>query len=247
LAPGIPNSCEVTANDIVKVIRDGVGARSVRVENIHQVRYIEIFLTFRDPKTGSLVAACYNPLFTSRTTTPNDTAPQERIEELDYAKLNTDYGILGASLNGPKLWLPDWAEVEVGAVRDFNGIKAPWVGQLNVRSLGEGTPYQPMTVARKQKIGWNAGTTVLLLDDAEGHTWVMKALELGIGTKYTYEEFVAAGQGNFKELPPGWKFRVRKLTQDLIEAPESGVATVVADEFFNVYDKTGPGMTNYQP
>lgn len=25
LAPGIPNSCEVTANDIVKVIRDGVG------------------------------------------------------------------------------------------------------------------------------------------------------------------------------------------------------------------------------
>jgi hypothetical protein len=33
----------------------------------------------------------------------------------------------------------------------------------------------------------------------------------------------------------------------LIEVPESGVATIMADEFFNVYDKTGPGMSNYRP
>ena len=26
-----------------------------------------------------------------------------------------------------------------------------------------------------------------------------------------------------------------------------GVATIMADEFFNVYDKTGPGMSNYKP
>ena len=28
---------------------------------------------------------------------------------------------------------------------------------------------------------------------------------------------------------------------------EGGVATIMADEFFNVYDKTGPGMSNYKP
>jgi len=28
---------------------------------------------------------------------------------------------------------------------------------------------------------------------------------------------------------------------------ENGVAWVMPDEFFNVYDKTGPGMTNYRP
>jgi hypothetical protein len=37
------------------------------------------------------------------------------------------------------------------------------------------------------------------------------------------------------------------LDQDLIEVPESGVATIMADEFFSVYDKTGPGMSNYKP
>jgi hypothetical protein len=33
----------------------------------------------------------------------------------------------------------------------------------------------------------------------------------------------------------------------LIEKPEGGVATIVSDEFFNVFDKTGPGMSNYKP
>ena len=50
-----------------------------------------------------------------------------------------------------------------------------------------------------------------------------------------------------KELPAGWKFRVTTLEQDLIETPEGGVATIMSDEFFNVYDKTGPGQMNYKP
>ena len=28
---------------------------------------------------------------------------------------------------------------------------------------------------------------------------------------------------------------------------ESGVAAIIPDEFFNVYDKTGPGYSNYKP
>jgi hypothetical protein len=28
---------------------------------------------------------------------------------------------------------------------------------------------------------------------------------------------------------------------------KSGVATIMPDEFFNMYDKTGPGMMNYKP
>lgn len=29
--------------------------------------------------------------------------------------------------------------------------------------------------------------------------------------------------------------------------PETGIATMIPDEFFNVYDKTGPGHSNYKP
>jgi hypothetical protein len=31
------------------------------------------------------------------------------------------------------------------------------------------------------------------------------------------------------------------------EVPEGGVGSIMADDFFNIYDKTGPGMSNYKP
>jgi hypothetical protein len=135
-------------------------------------------------------------------------------------------------------------------VKNFNGIKAPWVGELDMAkavAVAKSPPYVPMTIGRKSRLGWNKGSTVLLLDDAEGNTWVMKGFQLGLQPKHTYEEFVARGASNFKKLPPGWKFRVKKLDKDLIETPAKGIATIMPDEFLNVYDKTGPGMTNYKP
>jgi hypothetical protein len=234
-----------------KVLADGANAKLKHVENMHEVRFIEIFLAAREAKSGNMVAACYNTLFTSKgIPASKDTAPQTLVQGLDFAKMKKDYGVLGASLNGPKLWLPDWTDIDTGVVREFNGIKAAWVAQLNMdkgAGVGESTPYQPMTIARKSGIGWNKGTTVLLLDDAEGNTWIMKEFQLGLKPQYTYEQFVAAGQSQFKKLPPGWKFRVKTLEKDLVETPEGGVATIMPDEFFNVYDKTGPGMTNYKP
>lgn len=235
-----------------KVLADGDGAKSMRVENLHQARFIEIFLAHRDAKTGELVAECYNSLFTpSGIPASKDTAPQELVQGLDFEKMKQEFGVLGASLNGPKLWLPDWTEIGVGVERDFNGVKASWVARLNMgdnaKGVSETTPYKPTTIARKSGLGWNKGSTVMILDDADGNAWVMKGFQLGLTPKSTYEEFMAAGGSQFKQLPPGWKFRVQTLEQDLIEVPEGGVATIMADEFFNVYDKTGPGMTNYKP
>ena len=234
------------------VLSDGADAKHRRVDNMHRTRYIEIFLAAKDPKTGKLVAACYNTMFTPEgIPVSRDTAPQGLVEGLDFEQMKKKYGLLGASLNGPKIWLPDWCEVETGVIRDFNGMRAPWVAQLdmgdNTGGVAESAPYKPMHIARKSGVGWNKGTTVLLLDDADGNTWVMKGFQLGLNPTYTYDEFVAAGAALFKKLPSGWKFRIKTLEKDLIERPEGGVATIMPDEHFNVYDKTGPGMTNYKP
>ena len=69
-------------------------------------------------------------------------------------------------------WTPDWAEVQIGKERDFNGIKAPWVGQLDMKKAGavaDVPPYEPMTIARESRLGWDKGTTVMILDDADGN------------------------------------------------------------------------------
>jgi hypothetical protein len=233
------------------VLSDGAGATYHRVDNMHQVRFIEIFLAGREAETGNVVAACYNSMFTSKgIPASKDTAPQKLVEGLDFDRIKKEYGVLGASLNGPKLWLPDWSEIDTGAQRDFNGITAVWVAQLNMgnsTSVGESKPYEAMTIARHSGLGWNQGRTVILLDDPAGNTWIMKGFQLGLEPQYTYDEFVSGAPGRFKTLPKGWKVRVETLAKDLIEKPENGVATIMSDEFFNIYDKTGPGMSNYQP
>ena len=80
-----------------------------------------------------------------------------------------------------------------------------------------------------------------------GNTWIMKGFQQGLKPCCTYEQFVATGQSQFKKLPSGWTFRVKTLDKDLNEKPEYGVATMMPDEFFNIYDSTGPGMSNYKP
>lgn len=239
------------AAPVAKVLSDSDGAQSRRVDGLNLVRYIEIFLATNDPKTGKVVAPCYNSTFSAAGIPPSkDTAPQALVEGLDFDRIKADFGVLGASLNGPKLWMPDWVEVQVGVNREFNGINTAWVAELhmgNPQAVSQVPPYKPVTIARKSGVGWTKGTTALLLDDADGNTWVMKGFQLGLQPQITYEQFVAAGAGNFKKLPPGWKFRLKTLDQDLVERPADGLATIMADEHFNVYDKTGPGMTNYKP
>jgi hypothetical protein len=233
------------------VLRDSEGAVFGRVDGMHKTRYIEIFLAGREAKTGNLVAACYNPMY-AKVGIPasKDVAPQALVEGIDFDTLKSDYGLLGASLNGPKIWTPDWSEAQIGRERDFNGITAPWVAQLDMKKAGavaDVTPYQPMTIARESRMGWNKGATVMILDDAEGNAWVMKGFQLGLEPKFTYEDFLANGASYFKHLPAGWTFRTTTLEQELIETPENGVATIMADEFFNVYDRTGPGQMNFKP
>jgi hypothetical protein len=92
----------------LKVLADGAGAKYKRFDNMHQTRYIESLLAGREAKTGKLVAACYNTMFTSKgVPASKDTAPQALVEGLDFDKMKKEYGLVGASLNGPKLWLPD--------------------------------------------------------------------------------------------------------------------------------------------
>src|SRR5262245_32724695 len=106
------------ASDAPVVLSDGAGAQMKRVENMHETRFIEIFLAARDPKGEGIVAPCYNTMFTpAGIPASKDTAPQAMVEGLDLAKLKTEYGVLGASLNGPKIWMPDWAEVDAGKLR----------------------------------------------------------------------------------------------------------------------------------
>jgi len=231
------------------VVADGDRAVSRRID-MYQLRYIEIFLADIDPATKGIIAQCYGSYAMPNLPADRDAAPQAQVAALDFDAIKKQYGVLAVSLNGPKLSIADWWEIDVGETRQFGGMQFPWTAQLrlsgtaNVNSV---QPYAPQTIARKSAVNWNKGRTVMVLDDPEGNVWIMKGFQLGLDPKISYEAFMAAGPANFKKLPPGWKARVVALAQDNLETPEGGIATILADEFFNVYDKTGPGMSNSKP
>lgn len=233
-----------------QVLRDGDVTKVKRFENLHQARFIELFFAVRDPKTGKMVAPCFNTMYTSKAIPASkDTAPQALVARLDLEKTAKEFGVTKVMLNGPKIWMPDWVELAVGREREFSGMAASWVAQLNLPETGnlEGQPYQAMQIARTSKWGWTKGTKVVLLDDPDGTTWILKGFQLGLNPQQTYQEFLAKGASNYKKLPPGWKLRITTLEKDVIEIPDNNLATIMTDELFNVWDKTGPGMTNYKP
>jgi hypothetical protein len=232
------------------VLADGLNATPKRIENSHLMRFIEMYLAGIDPATGDVVGQCYGSYAMPNVPANKDTAPQAEVAALNMNRLRRQYGVLAASLNGPKIWIPDWFDIEEGKTRQFGALAMPWTAQVNLGKkldVNNVNPYEPVTIKRKSAINWNKGRVVMVLDDPQGNTWIMKGFELGLKPKITYEAFLAAGPANFKTLPPGWKARVVTLEKDNLEIPEGGVATIMVDEFFNVYDKTGPGMSNSKP
>ena len=105
------------------VLADGANAKSKRIENSHLMRFIEMYLAGIDPNTGDIVAECYGTYANPDIPANKDSAPQALVEALNMTEIKEKYGVLGASLNGPKLWIPDWFDVEVGAVRQFGGLQ----------------------------------------------------------------------------------------------------------------------------
>ena len=234
-----------------RCLRDGDGAKTVRFENMHQTRFIELFFGTKDPKTGKLVAPCFNTMYTSnKLPASKDTSPQALVESLDLEKMAKEYGVAKVMLNGPKIWMPDWVEIKMGKERDFSGMTMGWVAQLNLPESGtiEGAPWKPMQIARDSKWAWTKGTKVALLDDPEGNTWILKGFQLGLESATDLGGIPCQGDCQLQDsFPPGWKFRVTTLEKDVIEIPDNNLATIMTDELFHVWDKTGPGMTNYKP
>ena len=64
MAAMVPSQAQTTNAAEPQVLRDGDGAKKIRVEGLHKVRFAEIFLAERDAKTGKIVAACYNTSLT---------------------------------------------------------------------------------------------------------------------------------------------------------------------------------------
>jgi hypothetical protein len=140
------------------VLSDGVNATSKRIENSHGMRFIEMYLAGIDPATGDIVAQCYGSYAIPDVPANKDTAPQAQIAALDMGKLRTQYGVLAASLNGPKIWVPDWFETEIGVTQEFGEMALPRTADSTWARRSASTPSSPTSPSRSRARAPSTGT-----------------------------------------------------------------------------------------
>lgn len=191
-------------------------------ENTRGMRFCEVFLATPE---GILM---YN------TTGLND-CPAAAWNALDVEKLKAQAGALAVLKNGPHFWVSDTLTLELGATKEFGGIKARYVGTLPAELARGSEPYKVFYPKKAGKFTYSKGEPVFELVGPDGASYVMQAAGALVDPNLTYESLATLGD---KLKPaPGWRYRVRTLDNDLVfDLPKGTVVTAVFDDLRNVYN-----------
>jgi hypothetical protein len=229
---------------------DCAGAEQRKYDNLRNYRYEEIDLFAKDALKKVLYVSVYNTTGQNGADESRDSAPKSLADKLDPKRIAKRYQALFVWMSPPRYWTVDWIADRVGAVRNFDGLDASWMGnsqasasRISPKPGSEAYRYVP--VARTSIEGFKKGTTVYLLDDPKGRTWVMVSHTKTDVPGLTIDKLDSLG--DLMKLPPGWKFRTAVLSKDLILEPKGGSSGVTQDDKGNVYDLTGPGQSNFVP
>ena len=138
-------------------------------------------------------------------------------------------------LNGPRYFLMDSVTATPGRVRSFHGEKMRRVATIPIHSAADlaRTPYTDRVVKRRNTWTWNRGRVVYELVAPGGDVYVMQAYAQIVDPKQRIGKLRSLGSR--LDLPPGWRYRVRRLRSELAVKPIKGNATIVQDELQNTY------------
>ena len=162
--------------------------------------------------------------------------PPAQWEALDSQQLAQELGATAVILNGPRYWLLDRAKGRVGPERSFDGLHARRVGTLPVRSAADlqRIPYAERSIARHNVWHWNEGRRIYELLAPDGTNYVMQAYSQIVDPEEQLGDL--ASLGDRLELPPGWRYRSRKLERPL-DLKASGEVHILQDELQNTYQR----------
>lgn len=196
------------------------------------LRYCEILLLSR--ADAGLVAEVYN-------TYPLNDCPIDAWKNLDPAAIAAESGVPLALINGPRFWLMDSvtkADPESVVSREFGGLAMNRYARVVIGSPETaGAPYAPQAVDRKAIFTFAAGRTVFVLTSTDGSEYVMQSWSQQRDP--TLSEADLSTLGTRLQLPEGWTFTSRVLTDDLVIDTTSRPAHVLQDELMNSYSLLG--------
>jgi hypothetical protein len=128
----------------------------------------------------------------------------------------------------------DSAQAATGGVHTFHGLRTTKVATIQIRSAADltQTPYTDRTIRRHSTFSWRKGRRVFELVAPGGDTYVMQSYAQIKDPTLTLARLGRLGRR--LDLPPGWRYRTRRLRRKLTLTVKHH-ATVVQDELQNTY------------
>lgn len=189
-------------------------------------RYGEVLLV--TPGEAGPQATVYNSF-------PLNDCPAELWSALDAHSIATEHGAAAALLNGPRYWLMNAIEKEPQGpqiTKTFGGIEMIQQATVLLSSMNP-APYLANKVNRHTVFVFNAGQEIYELIDTQGQHWVMQTWSQVSDPNLSRRDL--PGLAGRLDLPAGWTYQSRVLTNDLRVDTRSRAAQVLQDNLTNSY------------
>jgi hypothetical protein len=196
-----------------------------RTAGLHDARHCEIIEVKGVPPHAT--ATVWNTIKLNR-------CPAAKWKSLNATALAKALGDSFVVLNGPRHFLMDSVTASTGGVRSFHGLRARKVATIRIRSVAElaQTPYTDRTINRRNTWRWQRGRSVYELVAPGGDVYVMQSYAQIRDPRLTIRQLRSLGRR--LDLPPGWRYRTRRLRRPLVLAA-AGRATILQDDLLNTY------------
>ncbi|WDE00296.1 haloalkane dehalogenase [Thalassomonas actiniarum] len=167
--------------------------------------------------------------------------PQSQWDALDFDQISADNGALTAIPNGPRFFIMD-ESLNGDLVGDGGTPQFKMFGDINMRLLttadlsvsqGESEKYVPGLVSRDNIWVYYAGRRVYELTDENGQVYVMQSFSRITDPDLQIDDLKSLGDS--LNLPAGWTFSSRVLSERLEVSAVNGIASVIKDDLDNSY------------
>jgi hypothetical protein len=196
------------------------------VTDVSGKRYGEVLLV--TPGEAGPQATVYNSF-------PLNDCPAELWSALDPQAIAAENGAAAALLNGPRYWLMNSIEKEPQGPQEtktFGGIEMIRQAIVLLSSMNP-APYTVNQVSRNTVFVFNAGEEVYELIDPDGKRWVMQTWSQVADPNLSRADL--PGLASRLNLPDGWTYQPRVLTETLRVDTRTRPAHVTQDDLTNSY------------
>jgi hypothetical protein len=198
-----------------------------RAVNLSGKRYGEVLLV--TPGEAGPQATVYNSY-------PLNDCPAELWSALDAQAIAAENGAAAALLNGPRYWLMNSIEKEPQGpqiTKNFGGIEMIQQAIVLLSSMSPPAPYSVNEVSRHTVFVFNAGEEVYELIDPDGRRWIMQTWSQVADPNLSRADL--PGLADRLNLPDGWSYEPRVLTETLRVDTRTRPARVTQDDLTNSY------------